>query len=707
MPTVITRTVGASGADYTTIADALAARPASLVAADEQWDIVLLPGAYTSTGTTANVAGTTTDATRFTRIRCATGASFREHPSVATNPHFVNSAYGVLITQTGLDATKPTVVIDEPHSRIEGVQISATSGSSDGINSPPAFRLGGSAQMLHCLVEGYNSVRVGNTAGIISYSTIIKRRLNGVVVDSNSTQASTLNNVTLVVPSGITGVNGIKRNYNTWTLRNCVVMVPGVVNSGNGGSLVATNCLTNQASPPSGFTTTALSTSTGIQFESLSDDFRVKSGSSALNAGATYSGQQTSDVLGQSLRSPPSSGSIEPPASGDTTAPTLTSPTGASTGSTTASGTVSTNEANGTLYRLASTNSTESVATVKAAALTQAVTATGSQSVTFTGLTASTTYYAHYVHADAAGNDSAISSSASFTTGAAGDSTAPTLTSPTGTATSSTAATGTVSTDEANGTLYFVTTVNATETGTTVKAGTSQAVTATGVQNVTRTGLTASTTYRHHYLHRDASGNDSAVVSSATFTTDAPPAPTITTHPSSQTVTTPTAATFTASASGTGLSYQWQRNPGGNTSFANISAATSASYTTGATAVTGGSHNSGDTYRAVVTNASGSVNSNAATLTVNAIAGTLTLTAPLCNNTGLLSGRWVSQTGVRLSVVNESTGATVLVVTGRATDATGVLTAAVTDAAIVTGQTYRIIPSFGGNAGLSQVLTAT
>lgn len=103
---------------------------------------------------------------------------------------------------------------------------------------------------------------------------------------------------------------------------------------------------------------------------------------------------------------------------GDTTPPTLTSPTGTSTGTTTASGSVSTNEANGTLYYLASTNASESAATVKAAS-SQAVSATGTQSVSFTGLTAATTYYAHYVHRDAAGNDSAVASSASFTTSAA------------------------------------------------------------------------------------------------------------------------------------------------------------------------------------------------------------------------------------------------------------------------------------------------
>lgn len=116
-----------------------------------------------------------------------------------------------------------------------------------------------------------------------------------------------------------------------------------------------------------------------------------------------------------------------PSGGGDTTAPTLTSPTASATGATTASGSVSTNEANGTLYYLASANASESVATVKAGS-SQAVTATGVQNVTVTGLTASTSYYLHFVHTDAAANDSAVETSAQFTTSAAGDTTVPTLT---------------------------------------------------------------------------------------------------------------------------------------------------------------------------------------------------------------------------------------------------------------------------------------
>jgi len=84
-------------------------------------------------------------------------------------------------------------------------------------------------------------------------------------------------------------------------------------------------------------------------------------------------------------------------------------------------------------------------------------------------------------------------------------------------------------------------------------------------------------------------------------------APSITTHPTNQTVPVGGTATFTVAASGSPpLSYQWQRNG------VDIPGATSASY--GLSSVT--TADSGARFRARVTNSAGSVVSNEATLTV-------------------------------------------------------------------------------------------
>jgi hypothetical protein len=87
-------------------------------------------------------------------------------------------------------------------------------------------------------------------------------------------------------------------------------------------------------------------------------------------------------------------------------------------------------------------------------------------------------------------------------------------------------------------------------------------------------------------------------------------APAIATQPANQAVTAGQTATFSVTAMGTApLSYQWQK---GTTA---ITGATSASYTTAATATS----DNGTQYRVVVSNSQGTATSNSASLTVNAV----------------------------------------------------------------------------------------
>lgn len=94
----------------------------------------------------------------------------------------------------------------------------------------------------------------------------------------------------------------------------------------------------------------------------------------------------------------------------------------------------------------------------------------------------------------------------------------------------------------------------------------------------------------------------------AILTVNAPPS--ITAQPVNQTVNAGQTATFTVTAAGTApLTYQWNKNG------AAIGGATSASYTTPATAAS----DSGASFTVTVTNGLGSITSNAATLTVNVV----------------------------------------------------------------------------------------
>jgi autotransporter passenger strand-loop-strand repeat protein len=90
-------------------------------------------------------------------------------------------------------------------------------------------------------------------------------------------------------------------------------------------------------------------------------------------------------------------------------------------------------------------------------------------------------------------------------------------------------------------------------------------------------------------------------------------APSITTQPSSQTVTAGQTASFTAAASGTPTpTVQWQLSTNGGATWNNIAGATATTFSITNTTAS----QSGAEYRAVFTNSAGSATSNAATLTV-------------------------------------------------------------------------------------------
>ena len=103
-----------------------------------------------------------------------------------------------------------------------------------------------------------------------------------------------------------------------------------------------------------------------------------------------------------------------------------------------------------------------------------------------------------------------------------------------------------------------------------------------------------------------------------------PVAPSITTQPANQTVTVGQAASFAVAATGAApLSYQWNRNG------AAISGATSSTYSTAATT----SSDNGAQFTAVVSNTSGSMTSNPATLTVSTVPVAPSITTQPANQT--------------------------------------------------------------------------
>lgn len=211
-------------------------------------------------------------------------------------------------------------------------------------------------------------------------------------------------------------------------------------------------------------------------------------------------------------------------AAGDTTAPVLTNAAASGSGGDSIAASVDTDEGNGTLAWVATTSATTpSVAQIQAgeddggvaaaASGSQAVGSTGTQNVTVTGLAEATTYYVHFVQADAAGNDSTPVTSPAAATA---DVTAPTFTSgPIASAASETTLEVDATINEA-GTVYAVVLADGSSapSAAQVKAGqdagggaalasaSSAASAGVGV-TLSLTGLTGNTDYDVYVLAED------------------------------------------------------------------------------------------------------------------------------------------------------------------------------------------------------------
>jgi hypothetical protein len=111
-----------------------------------------------------------------------------------------------------------------------------------------------------------------------------------------------------------------------------------------------------------------------------------------------------------------------PRAAADTTPPVLSGPYDDALSTTTGAGGVSSNEIGGTIYFYLNNSATPpSAANLKACVggaycENRSVDIVGTHTYNATGLTEGTAYYSHFLHRDAAGNDSAIATADGFTT---------------------------------------------------------------------------------------------------------------------------------------------------------------------------------------------------------------------------------------------------------------------------------------------------
>ena len=196
-------------------------------------------------------------------------------------------------------------------------------------------------------------------------------------------------------------------------------------------------------------------------------------------------------------------------------------------------------------------------------------------------------------------------------------------------------------------------------------------------------------------------------------------APAITTQPVSLALCAGTNATFTVAATGTGLTYQWQKNT------VNIAGATNASYT-----INNISAADAASYRVVITGTCGNLTSGAATLTVNTAPVITGQPASLIQCTGTNATFTVTATGTGLTyqwrknsvniagatnaslTLNNITAADAasydVVITGTCGNATSnTATLVVNTAPAITTQPVSLVQCAGTNATFTVVATGT
>lgn len=213
MPTLVTKSIGTSSRDYSTLQAWEDACPANLTTDDKVWrgecynDGEFL---FTSGGGTAilTIAGMTVDATRYLELTAATGQSFQDYTAnVRTNALTYNQANGVGLRHTG--AYGIGIDCQVSYTRISKLQIKMAAGNSQSglymVNGAPA-----AGQVTDMIVE--------SSTGVSGLGAYVPIRLAG---DSGAIPGCVAVNVLLVLRhAGAEGMHSVSNN----TLINCGVV---------------------------------------------------------------------------------------------------------------------------------------------------------------------------------------------------------------------------------------------------------------------------------------------------------------------------------------------------------------------------------------------------------------------------------------------------------------------------------------------------
>lgn len=281
---VVTKTIGTSSRNYSTMQAWEDALPANLVT-DGNSQVGECYNDSQFTGV-VNFSGSVVDATNNVTLTAASGQSFQDNVNVRTARLAYNTSNGVHINLTSTGLTLFTRGYD--HIVIKRLQVKYTTNYERIIDENGINRTNCIIQDCIFAVRGYlGKMTSGKMRNVLAYSTFTQFSLT---TDYAGTNTTFLENCTFVTPSNITPLGSIiGANSGAPSARNCALF--GCLTVQNFKNLFTGN--NNACEQNINFGTSNQSSVTyANQFEQSStasnlEDFRLKTGSNCIDTGAT------------------------------------------------------------------------------------------------------------------------------------------------------------------------------------------------------------------------------------------------------------------------------------------------------------------------------------------------------------------------------------------------------------------------------------
>lgn len=300
-----TKTIGATGRDYATLPLWIAYLNGLGTLAAPEIGEMYNDGEFAGSASNMDINAPVTSVSNTITLRAATGQSFMDHATKATNPLIYDQSKGVGINLAGSQAHLRCSVNYFTLERIQIKRSSALYGQAVfEVNTGPTSQ---TVLVQNCI---FGKDATGTNTVVEIRRQIIR---NCLIYDSSASANIALRfgsgysggyalNCTVVKNNASAGGTGISASYTPRAVNNCAVFhFTTAFATASGGSYTGNYNATDAASGAPGANSqhnVSFSTSVGAKFVSLTADFRIQDGSALQNAGNTDATNAPLDIIG-------------------------------------------------------------------------------------------------------------------------------------------------------------------------------------------------------------------------------------------------------------------------------------------------------------------------------------------------------------------------------------------------------------------------